>query len=359
MVAAFSRALERLQRRRTHVAKLAQEAAQLIDPVAHARWRSRADEGRSDYEKTLGALRSLRDRHSPVRFITSFAVVDGRCISVLDTGESEEEVSRCGDPWLAEDDLIRVLAGEDLQANVLTADDFGVWVSSAAPVHDAQGAVVAAVTVDAPAVERSGRPQTSQHSRDLAAMLQSAAIRYSRAEVEAITDGLTGLYNHRYLHERLEEELERTQRQGSTLSLLFCDCDHFKLYNDSYGHKAGDAALARIARVIEASGRRVDLAARYGGEEFVLVLVETDATGALAAAERIRAAVEADGISAREPLTLSIGVATCPGDAASRDELLDKADWAMYAAKRAGRNRILAFSDGLVRDETWLSRRGR
>jgi diguanylate cyclase (GGDEF)-like protein len=190
-------------------------------------------------------------------------------------------------------------------------------------------------------------------------MLQAAAIRYSRAEVEATTDGLTGLYNHRYLHERLEEELERARRRGEKVSLLFFDCDEFKRYNDAYGHKAGDAALGRIARITEACSRRIDLAARYGGEEFVLVLVDTDGAGALVVAERIRADIEASNSLGGRPLTVSIGVTTCPDDAAAKDELLDKADWAMYAAKRAGRNRVLAFRDGLVSQDTWLSRRGR
>ncbi len=242
---------------------------------------------------------------------------------------------------------------------MLNADDFGVWVSGIAPVRDGAGRVVAAVTVDAPAVESFGRTVPGERSQTLAAMLRSAAIRFSRAEVEAMTDGLTGLYNHRYLHERLEEELERTRRHASTLSLLFCDCDQFKAYNDAYGHKAGDAALARIARIIEAHSRRTDLAARYGGEEFVLALVDTDAAGAEAVAETIRAEVEAVSAGHDRPLTVSIGVVTAPDDGCARDELLDKADWAMYAAKRAGRNRVLAFSDGLVRSETWLSRRGR
>ena len=88
----------------------------------------------------------------------------------------------------------------------------------------------------------------------------------------------------------------RARRRDSKLSLLFFDCDDFKTYNDSYGHKAGDAALARIARITEACSRRVDLAARYGGEEFVLALVDTDAAGALTVAERIRAEVEASSV---------------------------------------------------------------
>ena len=252
-----------------------------------------------------------------------------------------------------------MLAGESLLANVLDADDFGVWVSGIAPVATRRARSSRRSPSTHPPSSRSPSRQPSDRSHTLAAMLQAAAIRFSRAEVEAITDGLTGLYNHRYLHERLEEELERARRRESTLSLLFCDCDQFKGYNDAYGHKAGDAALARIARIIEACSRRSDLAARYGGEEFVLVLVDTDAAGALTVAERMRSEVEASSARGGRPLTVSIGIATFPDDAGARDELLDKADWAMYAAKRAGRNRVLAFSDGLVREQTWLSRRGR
>jgi diguanylate cyclase (GGDEF)-like protein len=359
LVAAFRRALQRLQRRRTGTAKLAQQAAQLIDPAGHARLQTRADEARPEYRQMVSALRALRDDNPPVRFVTSFALHGDECIVVLDTGETENDVSRCGDPWLPEDQLARVLAGESLLANVLNADDFGVWLSGIAPVCDAQGRVVAAVTVDVPAVESNGQPGPGDRAHTLAAMLQAAAIRFSRAEVEAITDGLTGLYNHRYLHERLEEELERARRRECQLSLLFCDCDHFKAYNDDHGHKAGDAALARIARIIEANSRRTDLAARYGGEEFVLALVDTDAAGARAVAEHLRSEVEASSARAGRPLTVTIGIATSPDDASARDELIDKADWAMYAAKRDGRNRVFAFSDDLVRGQTWLSRRGR
>jgi diguanylate cyclase (GGDEF)-like protein/excisionase family DNA binding protein len=359
MVAAFLRALRRLRRRRARVDVLAVQAAGLIDPATHALLRTRADEARPAYAEAVSALRQVRDSHPPVRFITSYAMVGDQCITVLDTGETESDVSHCGDPWLPEDELVRVLAGESSLANVLIAGDVGVWVSGIAPLRDEKGAVVAAVTVDAPAVESLGRPEAGDRSPTLAAMLQSAAIRFSRAEVEAITDGLTGLYNHRYLHERLEEELERARRRESKLSLLFCDCDQFKAYNDDYGHKAGDAALARIARIIEACSRRVDLAARYGGEEFVLVLIDTDDSGALTVAEHLRSEIEASSARGGCPLTVSIGIATCPDDGSAHDELLDKADWAMYAAKRAGRNRVLAFADDLVRGQTWLSRRGR
>ena len=359
MVAAFRRVLQHLRRRRVWVTGLAQQAAQLVDPATHALLRSRADEAHPAYVEMVSALRRFRKTHPPVRFVTSFALAGDQCITILDTGETENDVSHCGDPWLAEDELARVLAQETELANVLNADDFGVWVSGIAPVRDTEGTVVAAVTVDAPVEESLDRVVRGDRSHALAAMLQSAAIRFSRAEVEAITDGLTGLYNHRYLHERLDEELNRARRRKSALSLLFFDCDHFKIYNDTHGHKAGDAALARIARTIETCSRRVDLAARYGGEEFVLVLIETDNAGALTVAERIRSEVEADSMAAGQPLTVSIGIAGYPENAAAKDELLDKADWAMYVAKGAGRNRVLAFSDDCAQGETWLSRRGR
>jgi diguanylate cyclase (GGDEF)-like protein/excisionase family DNA binding protein len=359
IVAAFERTLRRLMRRRAFVADLARQAAALIDPAEHALLRQRDDEQHEGYRRMSAALRALRAAHPSVRYITTFAMADEQCISVLDTGDSEVELSHCGDPWPADDDdLRRLFAGAKLDGNVLSADDFGVWVSGLAPVHDAEGTIVAGVTVDMPAIEGAS-PSHIDQSRTLASMLQATAMRFSRAEVEAITDGLTGLYNHRYLHERLGEELRRADRLQHRLSLLFCDCDNFKVYNDLYGHKAGDEALARIARHMEAASRRVDLAARYGGEEFVLVLIDTDAAGALNVAGRLCSAIRESSAERGRPLTVSIGVATYPDDAAAKDELLDKADWAMYAAKRAGRNRVLAFSDGLVREETWLSRRGR
>ena len=358
MVDALTLVLRRLKRRRAKVDALAAEAAALIDPVAHASLRSRDDEARPQYREMLDALRSLRDAHPEVRFITTFALVGEACIAVLDTGEAEGEISHLGDRWLPHDELAAVLAGEQREANVLNADDFGVWVTGLAAVRNAQGAVEAAVTVDVPAIAWAPALQQDQ-AHTLTAILQAAAMRFSRAEVEAITDGLTDLYNHRYLHERLGEELRRANQRNGKVSLLFLDADRFKAYNDARGHKAGDEVLRRIARVIESAGRRIDLAARYGGEEFVLVLMDTDEAGALAVAERIRSQVESVCAAAGHPLTVSIGVATYPDDAAAKDELLDKADWAMYAAKRAGRNRVLAFSDGLVREETWLSRHGR
>jgi len=163
-------------------------------------------------------------------------------------------------------------------------------------------------------------------------------------ELEAITDGLTGLYNHRYFHERLGEELERCRENGASLALLFCDLDDFRAYNEQHGHGSGDRALRAVARVLEDSVRHVDLVARYGGEEFAAILIDTSEEGALEAAERIRSGiVHTPFASGTDSLSVSIGVATCPTDATFKDELIDKADWAMYLAKRRGRNNVMTF----------------
>ena len=130
------------------------------------------------------------------------------------------------------------------------------------------------------------------------------------------------------------------------LALLLCDLDGFKGFNDKHGHAAGDQVLRRVAHVVESCLRSVDLAARYGGEEFAAVLIDTDLKGALDVAERIRGGVRAiQEDTLGETLTMSIGVAAFPADATSREQLVDKADWATDLAKRRGRDRVVAFAD--------------
>ncbi|MGI9644257.1 MAG: GGDEF domain-containing protein [Ilumatobacteraceae bacterium] len=148
------------------------------------------------------------------------------------------------------------------------------------------------------------------------------------------TDPLTGLRNRRAFHERLLDEVERARRSEMPLSLAMIDVDHFKAYNDDFGHPAGDAALRNVARVLSTQNRRNDLIARYG-EEFVVILPDTDLVGAAALGERFRAGVEGARCSGR-PLTISIGVATFDGS--DVDALIASADDALYRAKAAGRN---------------------
>jgi diguanylate cyclase (GGDEF)-like protein len=169
-----------------------------------------------------------------------------------------------------------------------------------------------------------------------------ARLHESRKELErlSVTDDLTGLYNRRYLMETLVHELRRSRRLDHPCALLMADVDHFKEYNDAYGHLAGDEALTRIAAVLRETTRDVDCAARYGGEEFVVLMPETKAPGAIETAQRIRTRLAADELVGGK-LSVSIGVAQFPDDGDAPEALLARADAALYRAKREGRDRVL------------------
>jgi diguanylate cyclase (GGDEF)-like protein len=162
----------------------------------------------------------------------------------------------------------------------------------------------------------------------------------------AATDPLTGLSNRRVLDNRLDEEWRRARRTGQPLSALFIDIDHFKQFNDTYGHASGDEALSAVAECIAATVRRaVDVVARYGGEEFAVILPDTPAEGALNVAEKIRRKVQSQDVirsdGAIVAVTVSVGCATCvPAEGAHALDLLAAADRQLYAAKAAGRNRV-------------------
>jgi len=173
---------------------------------------------------------------------------------------------------------------------------------------------------------------------------------HSKIEVMATTDGLTGLFNHRQFQERLLEEFKRQNRYGSPISLLIIDLDFFKKINDTYGHPVGDLVLRGTADILRGTVREVDMAARYGGEEFAALLIGTDKKGAIQTAERLRKAIEsyefrADGKKIR--VTSSIGVASAPPDASTKEDLIERADRALYKAKSDGRNRVVGWSDAL------------
>jgi diguanylate cyclase (GGDEF)-like protein len=167
-------------------------------------------------------------------------------------------------------------------------------------------------------------------------------------EEGAYKDELTGLFNRRYFNMELPREMERYRRFGHPFSLLMIDVDHFKLFNDGHGHLAGDQALRTLAGIINQTARLCDRAARFGGEEFTVILPQSCREEALIAAERIRAEVARspvvfDGANLG-PITVSIGVATYPADALDGDQLLRRADEALYLAKRQ-RNQVAAFRD--------------
>lgn len=168
----------------------------------------------------------------------------------------------------------------------------------------------------------------------------------------AVTDGLTGLYNHRAFQEKLSEETNRAERYFKTFSLIMLDIDHFKSFNDTYGHQTGDLALKEISKIIRNELRTVDFPARYGGEEFIIILPETSVDGALIVAERIRRAVAEHQFMSesgeRLLLTVSAGVACYPDDAASKEDMIKKADQALYLAKDRGRNTVCTYQETIA-----------
>lgn len=167
---------------------------------------------------------------------------------------------------------------------------------------------------------------------------------YAEVAEAARRDPLTGLFNVRAFHRALAEEIERSERTRSSFSLLMIDIDYLKRVNDRFGHLAGDRVLQQVADVLADQVRSIDSVARYGGEEFAVLLPETGNERALVVAERLRARVAATGHEELlDPVTISIGVATCPDDAVTPSDLLHKADVALYASKFNGRNRSTRF----------------
>ncbi|WP_420143128.1 diguanylate cyclase [Sphingobium sp.] len=165
-----------------------------------------------------------------------------------------------------------------------------------------------------------------------------------RLELLSHVDGLTGVANRRRFDEMLRRELARVRRQGGTMALIMVDIDHFKLLNDHHGHLVGDARLQEVAATLMTCARRGgDLVARYGGEEFAVLLPGADVGEAAVVAERMRAAVEAQGLVSPAPggvVTVSIGLAQADPDGEEAQSLIDRADRALYEAKHGGRNRV-------------------
>ncbi len=196
---------------------------------------------------------------------------------------------------------------------------------------------------------RSARDWKPEEAGLVTAIADQVSIAISHAQLfaqvrhQAITDGLTGLYNHIYLKNRLEKELRRAQRKQAPCSLLMLDLDRLKLINDSFGHPVGDAAIRQVAWALKNLLRSGDTAARYGGEEFAVILPETPLNEAALIADRLCRQVNSAPVPGLGTISISIGAATYPDQAEDMKELIEKADMALYVAKHCGRNQVRVF----------------
>ncbi len=238
-------------------------------------------------------------------------------IGVVDRGPVHEALREAG---VAADEILQVpVEGQAGTTGVLYVPSGGV------PIGE---------------VELSAAALLLEHVR----MAQTNVEKYLKAKERAFVDDVTELYNARYLIQTADNEIQRADRYGNPLSVLFLDLDRFKRVNDEWGHLVGSETLRRLARLLSGCVRQVDTLARYGGDEFTILLVDTDHNAAVHVAERIRRTVEEEtfevGPEARLKLTVSVGVATCPDHATTREALLDTSDKAMYRAKSDGRNRV-------------------
>jgi two-component system, cell cycle response regulator len=263
------------------------------------------------------------------------------------------EAQRC----LAETDLVLLVLGpagapsRALLQHLMARDDDGTGPSIIALVPaEEHAAVVAVLRLGAEVVCTPVEPDEL-----MARMVRCLRERQRRNELLArvtslerlsVTDGLTGVHNHRYFQDRLREEFRRAQRYDDTLSHILIDLDHFKAFNDQHGHQVGDIVLCDVAASLQQSVRETDLLARYGGEEFAILLPRTPLAGALTVAERVwrELGVLQTGPQRTLRVTASLGVSTFPHHAVNSAEMLVRsADQALYRAKDEGRNRICLY----------------
>jgi diguanylate cyclase (GGDEF)-like protein len=239
---------------------------------------------------------------------------------------------------------------------LLSGKEMGFWRIGEKPASSGIWAhmLVRDKMIGAVLVGRSGRKKFTKEEifelqtiADHAALTVENARLYDETRRLAHTDGLTGIYNRRFFDLKIREEFHRSLRHGHNFSLLICDLDNFKNYNDRFGHLAGDDLLVELSMIFKSNLRVEDLVFRYGGEEFAILLPQTDMIGAREIAERLRRAIEVclfriAGTKETGKITISIGVATFPQDAKNTRALVDKADRALYIAKTT-RNRVAFY----------------
>jgi diguanylate cyclase (GGDEF)-like protein/PAS domain S-box-containing protein len=295
----------------------------------------------------------ITDFHGNITYVNPrFAVltgytpseVIGKNPSVLQSGYTPEEVYR--EMW----DTIK--SGQTWQGEFLNRKKNGdlYWENAViAPVMDQAGHVLNFIAVKEDITERKrAEDDLRTANQQLESRLREIEALQASLREQAIRDPLTHLHNRRFLSESIEQEFHHAKRMLESLSVILLDIDHFKVINDTYGHAVGDACLVALANLLRGHARKADISCRYGGEEFVLVLPATNLEGAAQYAERLRRLVanEVFIIDALElKFTISLGISAYPAHGTSHSEIINKADDAMYASKRAGRNRVTSWTE--------------
>ena len=348
LVAPFIEILERMRAVRERARDIAAQTAALIDGDEHDRLTARHQEDAESYREMVATLRRVRDAHPEVACISTAVLGDDCARFVLDTEEDEERRAHIGDPYMCELDsplLTAVwrsrLGKADLvegrfkgEENVLYVNQWGIWLSGMAAVRNARGEAVAVLNVDIPALGDEAGHEPAW--RVFNALMGDRDVVASTWRVLAITDELTGLYNHGAFQDRLERELRHAVEETRPLSVLLLDIDDFSALNQRLGHARGDELLHELAQRLLDSLRPGDICARYGGEEFAVILVDVPPSASRDVAERLRLALAGE----ERELSVSVGLASCPADAVDKEGLLRAVEEALDEAKRLGKDRV-------------------
>jgi diguanylate cyclase (GGDEF)-like protein/putative nucleotidyltransferase with HDIG domain len=358
LVPPLLRVLERMAEVQGRATAVAEEVAALIDGDEHARLVGRFQEESPTYKEMIETLRRVRAQHPEVRYITTAALREDGARFVLDAEEDPELCSHIGDeypyaydtPLLTQQWFGRLDSG-DLYAtwfageeNVLYVDEWGMWVTGAATIRNRRGVPVAVVNVDVPAVEMASLDSSVHRVFNMES--DESATQLATTRVLSITDELTGLYNHSFFQEQLDQELRLAAEDNHAVCVLLIDVDGLRSINEHRGFTYGDIMLHGIGQAIVARLRPYEVAARYGcgGAEFAVVFGDRELGDSAEFAESLRRQLVVVLTEAGESATVSIGVAACPDHAHDRATLLEAAHTALREAKAQGKNRVVVAS---------------